>query len=63
MEATRFLPAANPAEALGNVVSDHYLALAISITIYSLCGLCLVVFAVLTFTRRQSSHRQRAPAR
>jgi NO-binding membrane sensor protein with MHYT domain len=63
MEATRFLPAATPGEVLGNVVSDHYLALAISITIYSLCGLCLVVFAVLTFTRRTSPHRQRAPAR
>jgi hypothetical protein len=45
------------------VVSDRYLALAISITSYSICGLCLVVFAMLTFSRRIASRRQRALAR
>jgi NO-binding membrane sensor protein with MHYT domain len=63
MEATRFLPAATPGELFGSVVSDRYLALAISITSYSICGLCLVVFAMLTFSRRIASRRQRALAR
>jgi diguanylate cyclase len=56
MEATRFLPTNGPVEALRLVLSENYLALAIAVTLYAVCGTCLLVFAVLVF-------RPRAPQR
>jgi NO-binding membrane sensor protein with MHYT domain len=49
MEATRFLPASGPMEALRLVLSEHYLALAIAIAIYAICSTCLLVFAFMVF--------------
>jgi NO-binding membrane sensor protein with MHYT domain len=62
MEATRFLPAETTGEALQNVLSHQVLALAVSITVYILCGSCIVIFALLTFARRAKLRRQRVPA-
>ena len=50
MEATRFVPRAY--YSLANVLSEPMLAVAIAFTLYSVCGVCLVVFALLTFGRR-----------
>ena len=52
MEATRFLPADLPGFSLANVLSEPLLAVAVAVTLYSVCSICLVVFAVLTFGRR-----------
>jgi NO-binding membrane sensor protein with MHYT domain len=52
MEATRFLPAPNSAELVRGALSKPHLAIAISFTIYSVCGLCIFVFAFRTFGRR-----------
>jgi diguanylate cyclase len=49
MEATSFLPASNPAGALKMVLPENYLALAIAVTQYVVCGTCLVVFAAFVF--------------
>lgn len=49
MEATRFLSASGPAEVLHMVLSENYLALAIAVTLYAVCGTCLLVFSLLVF--------------
>ena len=54
MEATRFLPASSPTEALKMVLFENYLALAIAVTQYAVCGTCLIVFAALVFRPRAS---------
>jgi NO-binding membrane sensor protein with MHYT domain len=55
MEATRFLPAENGAELFQGALSKAHLAIAISFTIYAVCGMCIFVFAFRTFTRRTVS--------
>ncbi len=62
MEATHFLPSENAVAFSGSVVSDRYLALAISVTIYAICGVCIFVFSVLTLTRN-ARNEQRGGAR
>lgn len=57
MQGTRFLPAEAQGDIVGSVISDQYLALSISIMIYSICILCIIVFIVLTFARR-AIHRR-----
>jgi diguanylate cyclase len=52
MEATRFLPAEGPSGLLQGIVSEAHLAVAVAVTIYSVCGICMVVFAMLTFMKR-----------
>jgi Bacterial signalling protein N terminal repeat len=52
MEATRFLPASSPLEAVSLVLSESHLALATAVTLYVVCGTCLIVFAVLVFRPR-----------
>jgi NO-binding membrane sensor protein with MHYT domain len=52
MVATHFLPASSPAEILHLVLSENYLALAIAVTLYVVCGTCLAVFAALVFRSR-----------
>ncbi len=52
MEATRFLPDGLSGFDLANVLSEPLLAVAVAVTLYSVCSVCLVVFAVLTFGRR-----------
>lgn len=47
MEATRFLPSAEFETTLG-LWSEKYLAFAITVTIYSVCSVCLLVFSFLT---------------
>jgi NO-binding membrane sensor protein with MHYT domain len=59
MEATHFMPRAFLS--LRNVLSEALLAVAIAVTLYSVCSVCLLVFAVLTFTRRPL-RTQRLPA-
>lgn len=59
MEATHFLPAANAVESFPGALSKTHLAIAISFTIYGVCGLCIFVFAFRTFGRRTQS-RMRA---
>jgi NO-binding membrane sensor protein with MHYT domain len=57
MESTRFLPA-NTAGALPEMlISEDYLALTIAITMYFVCGICLMVFSILTY-RGGRSHQQ-----
>jgi diguanylate cyclase len=51
MEATRFLPTASFID-FGALFSEPVLALAIAIMLYSICSICLIVFAILTFARR-----------
>jgi NO-binding membrane sensor protein with MHYT domain len=51
MEATRFLAPGRSLH-LGAVFNEPLLAIAIAITLYSICSICLIVFAVLTFSRR-----------
>lgn len=63
MEATHFLPSENAVALSGSVVSDRYLALAISITIYGICGVCIFVFSVLTLARKTARNEQRGGAR
>lgn len=55
MEATRFVPVETAQEIFQGAISKAHLAIAISITIYSVCGLCILVFALRTFTRRTAS--------
>lgn len=50
MEGTRFLPAGGPM-LFANVIKEAMLAVAVAITLYSICSVCLIVFAVLTFSR------------
>jgi NO-binding membrane sensor protein with MHYT domain len=51
MEGTRFLAGANTAEIVHGALSKTHLAIAISFTIYTICGLCIFVFAFRTFGR------------
>jgi diguanylate cyclase len=51
MEGTRFIPG-NRTVPFANVFNEPMLAVAIAITLYSICSVCLIVFAVLTFSRR-----------
>ena len=55
MEATRFLPVENAAEAVHGTLSKAHLAVAISMMTYSVCGLCIFIFAFRTFGRRTAS--------
>jgi NO-binding membrane sensor protein with MHYT domain len=50
MEATRFLPLESPFD-LSGMLSEPVLAVAIAVTLYSVCSISLVVFAILTFAR------------
>jgi NO-binding membrane sensor protein with MHYT domain len=50
MEATRFIPGGTPFN-FANVLSEPLLAVAIALTLYSVCSVCLIVFALLTFGR------------
>jgi NO-binding membrane sensor protein with MHYT domain len=59
MEATSFLPTSSPMEELKMVLLENYLALAIAVTQYAVCGTCLIVFAILVF-RPSASHRPSA---
>jgi NO-binding membrane sensor protein with MHYT domain len=52
MEATRFVPTSGVAGVLQMVLSENYLALAIAVTQYLVCGTCLIVFAALVFRPR-----------
>lgn len=52
MEAVRFVPADLNAGLYGNLWSPAYMAFAIAITIYSICGFCILVYTFLTFHRR-----------
>jgi NO-binding membrane sensor protein with MHYT domain len=58
MEATHFLPAANPTEFFPDAISKAHLAIAIAVTIYAICGVCIFVFTFRAFTKRAM-----APAR
>jgi NO-binding membrane sensor protein with MHYT domain len=57
MEATHFRPGAATYGDLALLWSEKYLAFAITVTIYAVCGTCLIVFAILVFRPR------RAPAK
>ncbi len=59
MEATRFLPTDKAVAIAGGVINDRYLALIISITIYSVCGLCIFVFSMLSLARRTARRVER----
>jgi diguanylate cyclase len=49
MDATRFLPADSVDMSLGLAFSEPLLAMAIAVMLYSVCSICLVVYAILTF--------------
>jgi diguanylate cyclase len=51
MEATRFLPGDDGFD-LSHVLSEPLLAVAVAVVLYTVCSICLLVFAVLTFGRR-----------
>lgn len=53
MDATHFAHADNVAEAVSGSMSKTHLAIAVSIAIYTLCGLCILVFALRTLVRRK----------
>lgn len=57
MESTQFLPANNAGELPQLLISEDYLALSIAITMYFVCGICLMVFSILTYRggRRQET--------
>jgi NO-binding membrane sensor protein with MHYT domain len=57
MEATQFLPAIHPRDLPVMLISEDYLALSIAITMYFVCGICLMVFSILTYRggRRQET--------
>ena len=59
MEATHFRPGAATYGDLALLWSEKYLAFAITVTIYTVCSTCLIVFAVLVF-RPRASHRPNA---
>lgn len=52
MEATRFLIASSSDFNLQGGLNERLLALTVGVTLYSVCSICLLVFAVLTFSRR-----------
>ena len=49
MEATQFLPVRNAADLPRLLISEDYLALSIAIAMYSVCGISLMVFSILTY--------------
>jgi NO-binding membrane sensor protein with MHYT domain len=49
MEATRFYAGPSSAYFPNLLLSERYLALAVAITIYSVCGVCLLVFSLLNY--------------
>jgi NO-binding membrane sensor protein with MHYT domain len=53
MEATRFLPDDATAGVTGLLLSEKYMALAIAVTIYTVCCVCLFVFSLLTLRKRR----------
>jgi NO-binding membrane sensor protein with MHYT domain len=55
MEATQFLPAVQPGDLPVMLISEDYLALSIAITMYFVCGICLMVFSILTYRGSRSS--------
>lgn len=55
MEATRFLPDDTSATLPALLLSEKYLALAITVTVYSVCSVCLIVFSFLTWRERRYS--------
>lgn len=55
MEATRFLPSNGTVVLPSVLLSEKYLALAVAVTIYSVCCTCLFVFSVLALRARQRS--------
>jgi NO-binding membrane sensor protein with MHYT domain len=58
MEGTRFLPS-EATEYFANAFTARYLAISISIAVYGICGVCIFVFAALTFARRSTSRGSR----
>lgn len=56
MESVQFLPATAPSELPQLLISENYLALSIAITMYFVCGICLMVFSILTYRGGSSQH-------
>lgn len=56
MESTQFLPATAPSELPQLLISENYLALSIAISMYFVCGLCLMVFSILTYRDGSRQH-------
>jgi diguanylate cyclase len=56
MEATRFLPG-SAFDAAVALWSEKYLAFAITVTIYSVCSVCLLVFSFLTLRGGRPAYR------
>jgi NO-binding membrane sensor protein with MHYT domain len=50
MEATRFVRGGTPFN-LAEVLSEPLLAVAIATTLYTVCSVCLIVYAILTFAK------------
>lgn len=50
MEATQFVRGDTPFN-LADVLSEPLLAVAIATTLYTVCSICLIVFAILTFAK------------
>ena len=57
MEATRFLLAGDSDFRLEGGLNERLLAVTVGVTLYSVCSICLLVFAVLTFARRPARLR------
>jgi NO-binding membrane sensor protein with MHYT domain len=57
MEATRFLLAGDSDFRLEGGLNERLLAVTVGVTLYSVCSICLLVFAVLTFSRRPARAR------
>ncbi|WP_088346331.1 MULTISPECIES: MHYT domain-containing protein [Rhodomicrobium] len=53
MEATRFLPDDTSAALPALLLSEKYLALAITFTVYTVCSMCIIVFSFLTWRERR----------
>lgn len=52
MEATHFLPTDGATELRQGAISRTHLAIAIAVTIYAVCGLCIFVFTLRAFNKR-----------
>jgi NO-binding membrane sensor protein with MHYT domain len=61
MEATHFVRAPAPAEFPELLFSERYLALAVAITIYLVCGICMLLFSAITHW--EDRHPQRGSFR
>lgn len=55
MEATRFMAVGTGDVTLRQGMSEEALAMTIAVTLYSICSICLLVFARQTFNRRTSA--------